>query len=80
MDVLHCPIGKTALTIKLLCDLLDDDRNPFELILWVPLKTKELNNYEFTEIQNSINDIGKMYQKLGSFVGVATGEKKYKKN
>ena len=72
-------IGKTALTIKLLYDLLDDDRNPFELILWVSLKTKELNNYEFTEIQNSINDIGKMYQKLGSFVGVATGEKEIQK-
>lgn len=67
-------VGKTALTIKLLYDLLDDDKNPFELILWVSLKTKELNNYEFTEIQNSINDINKMYQKLGAFVGKATNE------
>lgn len=62
-------VGKTATTIKLLYDLLDDEKNPFELILWVSLKTKELNNYEFTEIHNSIRDIEKMYQKLESATG-----------
>ncbi len=72
-------VGKTALTIKLLYDLLDDEKNPFELILWVSLKTKELNNYEFTEIHNSISDIGKMYQKLGAFVGGASSEAEIQK-
>ena len=62
-------VGKTAITIKLLYDLLDDEKNPFELILWVSLKTKELNNYEFSEIANSINSIGAMYDKLSDFVG-----------
>ncbi|MDE5562782.1 MAG: hypothetical protein K2J01_04475 [Clostridiales bacterium] len=62
-------VGKTALTIKLLYDLLDDDKNPFELILWVTLKTRELNNYEFAEISNSINNIHQMYDRLNDFVG-----------
>lgn len=62
-------IGKTTITIKLLYDLLDDEKNPFEVILWVSLKTKELNNYEFSEIANSIDSIGAMYDKLNDFVG-----------
>ena len=66
-------VGKTALTIKLLYDLLDDEKCPFELILWVSLKTKELNNYEFCEISNSINNTSAMYEKLASFVGVSAG-------
>lgn len=62
-------IGKTAITIKLLYDLLDDEKNPFEVILWVSLKTKELNNYEFSEIANAIDNIGAMYEKLNDFIG-----------
>lgn len=62
-------IGKTATTIKLLYDLLDDEKNPFEVILWVSLKTKELNNYEFVNIANAIDNTSKMYDKLGEFVG-----------
>lgn len=64
-------IGKTAITIKLLYDLLDDEKNPFEVILWVSLKTKELNNYEFSEIANAIATTGAMYNKLNDFVGGA---------
>lgn len=62
-------VGKTTITIKLLYDLLDDEKNPFEIILWVSLKTKELNNYEFSEIENAIDNIGAMYEKLNDFVG-----------
>lgn len=62
-------IGKTAITIKLLYDLLDDEKNPFELILWVSLKTKELNNYEFSNISNAIDNIGSMYEELNSLIG-----------
>ena len=65
-------VGKTTITIKLLYDLLDDEKNPFEIILWVSLKTKELNNYEFSEIANAIDNIGAMYEKLNNFVGGQT--------
>lgn len=47
-------IGKTAIAIKVLYDLLDDVNCKFNLILWTSLKTNELNNYEFKEIQNAL--------------------------
>ena len=62
-------IGKTAIAIKLLYDLLDDEKCKFDLILWASLKTNELNNYEFKEIQDSISDTSTMYKKLSEFVG-----------
>lgn len=62
-------IGKTAIAIKLLYDLLDDEKCKFDLILWASLKTNELNNYEFKEIQDSISDTSAMYKKLNEFVG-----------
>ncbi|MBI9011786.1 MAG: hypothetical protein JEZ08_06090 [Clostridiales bacterium] len=62
-------IGKTAIAIKLLYDLLDDDKCKFDLILWASLKTNELNNYEFKEIEDSISDTSSMYEKLNDFVG-----------
>lgn len=62
-------IGKTAIAIKLLYDLLDDEKSKFDLILWTSLKTNELNNYEFKEIEGSINDTSLMYEKLNKFVG-----------
>lgn len=64
-------IGKTAIAIKLLYDLLDDEKSNFNLILWASLKTNELNNYEFREIKNSIKTAGEMYAKLGAFVGAS---------
>ena len=62
-------VGKTALVIKLLYDLLDDEKNPFELILWISLKTETLNNYEFDKISGAIQDINTMYGILNQFVG-----------
>lgn len=62
-------IGKTAIAIKLLYDLLDDKKCKFDLILWASLKTNELNNYEFKEIEDSISDTSSMYEKLNEFVG-----------
>ena len=62
-------IGKTAIAIKLLYDLLDDEKCKFDLILWASLKTNELNNYEFKEIEDSISDTSAMYKKLSEFVG-----------
>lgn len=62
-------IGKTAIAIKVLYDLLDDEKCKFNLILWTTLKTNELNNYEFKEIKNAITNIADMYTELSEFVG-----------
>jgi hypothetical protein len=62
-------IGKTAIAIKVLYDLLDDPKCKFNLILWTSLKTNELNNYEFKEIKAAISTTSEMYSELSSFVG-----------
>ena len=62
-------IGKTSTTIKLLYDLLDDENQPFNLILWTSLKTKTLNNYEFEKIENAITTTAGMYKQLYDVVG-----------
>lgn len=66
-------IGKTAIALKLLYDILDDPSTEFELILWVSLKTCQLNNYEFTQIENAIGDISQMYLELANFTGNQKG-------
>ena len=62
-------IGKTAITLKLLYDMLDDPQCDYELIIWVSLKTNELSDYEFSEIKNSITSTAQLYEKLMPFVG-----------
>ena len=62
-------IGKTALAIKMLYDLLDDPSCKFELILWTSLKTSQLSGYEFKRIDDAITTAAQMYSKLGDFVG-----------
>lgn len=62
-------IGKTAIAIKVLYDLLDDPKCKYNLILWTSLKTNELNNYEFKEIKNAISTTAEMYSELSSYIG-----------
>ena len=62
-------IGKTAIAIKVLYDMLDDPKCKFNLILWTSLKTNELNNYEFKEIKNALVSTADMYTALSRFVG-----------
>lgn len=53
-------IGKTALTVKILYDLIENVNNPYEAIIWVSLKAKTLSNGEFVEIQNTIRSLGEL--------------------
>lgn len=72
-------IGKTAITLKLLYDMLDDPQCPYELIIWISLKTNELSDYEFLEIKNSITSTAQIYERLMPFVGAddSTSTKDY---
>lgn len=54
-------IGKTAIAVKTLYDLVEDNQNKFEAIIWISLKTKTLSKGEFVIINNSIKDIPSMY-------------------
>ncbi len=64
-------VGKTALTLKLLYDLLDDPQCDYELFLWTSLKTTELSDYEFADIKNAIHSVSELYENLRPFVGAS---------
>lgn len=58
-------IGKTAIVVKCLYELLDG-ANPhsFEAIIWVSLKTKTLSKGEFININSSITELSTVYSEL----------------
>lgn len=57
-------IGKTALTLRCLYDVLDEPNQPYEAIIWVSLKTRVLSNGEFHNVKNAIDDTLKMYTEI----------------
>lgn len=59
-------VGKTALVLRCLYDIIDEPEQPFEAIIWVSLKTKVLNNGEFVNIKNAINNTLDMYKEISS--------------
>lgn len=49
-------IGKTAITVKILYELIDDANNPYEAIFWISLKARTLANGDFIEIKDYIKN------------------------
>lgn len=51
-------IGKTALALDVAYRLLEDpDNNPYELILWVSLKTEQLTAYGVEDLKDAVRSI-----------------------
>ena len=50
-------IGKSALALEAASRLLDDNESPFELILWVSLKTERLTSQGIESITDSIDSL-----------------------
>lgn len=50
-------LGKTALTVKVLYDLIDDVDNTYEAVLWITLKTRTLSHGEFNVLESTIRSI-----------------------
>ncbi|MEM5014564.1 NB-ARC domain-containing protein [Niallia taxi] len=72
-------IGKTAIAVKTLYDLLDDPFNPFEAIIWISLKTKTLSQGEFTNIKGAIKDIKDLF-KIGENLTIKDENKHSEEN
>lgn len=62
-------VGKTAITLKLLYDMLDDPDCVFDVIIWTTLKTSALSDHTFRDIANSIQTTAEMYEDLAAFIG-----------
>lgn len=60
-------IGKTALLVKVLYDILDSQNNPFNYIVWVSLKTNVLTSNGIKTIKNSIFDVSGIEKAIGNF-------------
>ncbi|NKD39336.1 AAA family ATPase [Enterococcus casseliflavus] len=68
-------IGKTAITVKCLYELLDGSNNfGYDAIIWVSLKTKTLSKGEFININSSITEISSMYSSLYENMIEETGD------
>ena len=49
-------IGKTAIALRVAYDILDDQKNPFDAIIWTTSKTTQLTSKNIIEIDNAIRD------------------------
>ncbi|WP_272682339.1 tetratricopeptide repeat protein [Providencia sp. PROV120] len=47
-------VGKTALALKVAYEILEDEKNPFDAIVWVSSKTTQITVNEIKEIKDSI--------------------------
>lgn len=56
-------IGKTAIVVKILYELIDEVSNPYEAIIWISLKTRTLSNGDFIEIKDSIQTTAQLIKK-----------------
>lgn len=56
-------IGKTAIVVKTLYELIERNFEKFDAIIWISLKTKTLSKGEFIEIKDAIVDIEEIYNK-----------------
>lgn len=65
-------VGKTAIILKLLYELLDDTSIPYEVIIWVSLKTRTLQKFEFRDIDDAIKSIADINNKLKPFISFET--------
>lgn len=66
--------GKTAITLKVLHDLINDKKLPYELLIWVSFKTKQLDNTSFVEIENACTNIASINTFLYDFLGKNDGD------
>lgn len=61
--------GKTALTLKVLNDFKKENKSPFEMIVWISFKTRQLDKTSFVDINNAIIDMAAMNEFIYNFIG-----------
>lgn len=61
--------GKTALTLKVLNDFKQENNSPFEMIVWISFKTRQLDKTSFVDINNAIINMASMNEYVYNFIG-----------
>ncbi|WKV51505.1 tetratricopeptide repeat protein [Dickeya fangzhongdai] len=71
-------VGKTALALKVAYEILEDDNNPFDAIVWVSSKTTQITVNEIKEIKEAISDsIGIIQEISNQIIGVNTNQSNF---
>lgn len=68
-------IGKTALSLRVCNDILDEDSNLFDRIVWVSLKTRHLTHEGIREIKNAVDSVGFLIWSLFNSMTEDIGER-----
>ncbi|MDD4376176.1 MAG: NB-ARC domain-containing protein [Clostridia bacterium] len=61
-------VGKTATTVKVLYDLLEEEKFDYEAIIWSTLKTQQLDKISFTQIKDCISSFADLSSKITQFI------------
>lgn len=61
--------GKTALALKVLNDFKKNRNSPFEMIIWISFKTRQLDQTSFIDINDAIINMASMNKTLYEFIG-----------
>ena len=67
-------VGKTALALRCLYNLLDTPSPPFDVIVWVSLKTKKLTASGITDVHDAVTDTLGLFQSVSTNLGTATDD------
>lgn len=66
-------IGKTALAVQVLYDIVDAPDCPYDAVLWASLKTERLTGQGIKQIQEAVTDLLSVGDTLGSAIGSDPG-------
>ncbi|EPN9328400.1 tetratricopeptide repeat protein [Cronobacter sakazakii] len=71
-------VGKTALALKVAYEILEDDKSPFDAIVWVSSKTTQITVNEIKEIKDSITtSIGMIGEISNQLIGSTSPKSGY---
>ena len=68
-------LGKTALALKVCYDLLDEETNPFDAIIWTTAKASKLTNTEIASIDGAISTSIGLFEHASAVIGEETSKK-----
>lgn len=66
-------VGKSSAALKYAYNLLDDEHNKFQSILWYSAKANTLTPFEITNLANKITDSYSLFDSVASDLAVGTG-------
>ncbi len=64
-------IGKTALSLRVCNDLLDESKPAFDRIIWVTMKTTQLTSEGIREIHNAIDSVSSLVDNILTFLNLS---------